>query len=119
MTNIDKLIEQAEIHLEVRQDDTPIRGNAMASGDDDLDRKVEDEIIERLEDGDVWAWSLVEVFATVELNGETITGDSDYLGACCYHNQESFEACPYYDDMRAIAFGSLRRKLENIKLALD
>ena len=56
---------QVEYRIEVEQDDQPVRGNALDSGDPDYDKKVEGEIIERLDRGDVWAWASIRVVAFV------------------------------------------------------
>ena len=92
-----------EISIHVTQDDCPVRGNAMASGDDDLDREVENMILARLDNGDVWAWASVEVRA--EFRGLQA---SDYLGACSYRNQRDFKRnSGYFEDMVAAATNEL------------
>jgi len=98
--------------IEVCQDDTPIRGNAMCSGDDDFDRQVEDEIIAALNDGDVWAWACVRVVARYD-GIDSVVGD-DYLGCCSYKGQDEFESCPYYEDMKDCARDYLYQQLEMI-----
>ena len=86
--------------LFISQDDIPVRGNAMASGDEAEDKAVEDEILSRLDDGDTWAWASVNVQASVTIDGEEFTGD-DYLGGCCYHDTADFiTGNGYYDDMK-------------------
>lgn len=99
-----------EITIHVTQDDAPVRGNAMASGDDELDRKVEDEILDRLDSGDVWAWASVEVRATHEgLSG------SDYLGCCCYRDEEDFKSGGYYEDMVREACSNLADQIAAVQ----
>jgi len=99
------------------QDDLPVRGNAMCSGDDDFDRQVEDAILARLDDGDVWAWASVKVEARYEgvdtFNDEDIVG-VDYLGACNYKDEEDFKRCPYYEDMCSEARDDLYAQIEGI-----
>lgn len=103
------LAEHATIEVIAEQDDIPIRGNAMASGDDDVDRKVEDEILARLDGGDVWAWAAVEVRATLG----RYTG-SDYLGACSYADEADFRAnSGYFDGMRGEALKALTASIED------
>ena len=46
------------IEVTAAQDDIPVRGNAMASGDDATDRECEDDILTRLDSGDVWGMGL-------------------------------------------------------------
>lgn len=97
---IRKLADAATIELTVAADDAPVRGNALASGDAALDRATEDEIIARLDAGDVWAWARVTVTATVTLpDGSTLTG-SDTLGACSYASEDDFrKSGDYFDAM--------------------
>ena len=69
--------DNVRFELSVEADDIPVRGNAMASGDDDADRECENELIERLESGDETAWCHVRVVATdpeTELEGEDSLG---------------------------------------------
>lgn len=116
--DIEKIKASVEYEIFVRQDDTPVRGNAMASGDEDYDREIEDEIINRLDNGDVWAWATIEVRATVP--GIPGVSGSDYLGNCTYANQAEFEkpGC-YYDDMKAVALVSLLESIEEMEDALS
>lgn len=101
------LSSHAEVELSARQDDTPVRGNALASGDDAEDKACEDAILARLDSGDEWAWALVEVRASWE--GWKA---SDYLGACCYESEKNFRADAYFADMRETALRELADKLE-------
>ncbi len=97
-----------EFVLTAEFDDLPVRGNAMASGDDALDKKVEDEIIARLERGDVWAWAAV----TVEARWQGFVG-RDHLGACCYRDERDFKHSEgYYPDMCSVALDDLNRKIQ-------
>ena len=97
---MDMTIEEKEQRYNVRliatQDDTPVRGNALSSGDDEDDRKYEDLILARLNTGDVWAWAQVEVQATLP-DGRT---GSAHLGGCCYEDEKDFKTDnPYYEDL--------------------
>jgi len=83
------------VHLKVYQDDTPIRGNAIASGDDDYDKKIEDELIQRLEH-DVWAWALVQLYVSYPNGSRT---ESSYIGGCSYKSAKDFIENGYFDDM--------------------
>jgi hypothetical protein len=85
--------------LYIAPDDACVRGNALASGDDAADRRYEDEILSRLNDGDIWAWCTVECRAVYR----GFSG-SDYLGGCTYAGVSDFTAPGgYWDDMKAEA----------------
>lgn len=89
-----------EITVHARQDDTPVRGNAMASGDDAADREMENWILTRLLDGDEWAWADVEVRATLYTESVKRLTASTYLGCCTYDNEAAFRADDgYFTDM--------------------
>lgn len=101
-------MEEVEFTLETLEEDIPVRGNAIASDDEDYDREIEDAILARLEDGDIWAWCCVKV--TAKWNG--FEGD-DYLGACSYANEEEFiRLSGYYDDMKERALDDLNATIE-------
>jgi hypothetical protein len=103
-------IEDVEFELIAEYESIPVRGNAIASGDNEFDKKVEDEIIERLDSGDVWAWASVEVKA--KYKGLKA---SDFLGACCYKDENDFkQPGGYYDDMKKIAFDALKKQVDEI-----
>lgn len=104
-------IEEVEFVLIVEQEDIPVRGNAMASGDDAADKAYEDEIIERLDNGDVWAWACVCVTATWKgMEGV------NYLGCCCYKDEADFKAeYGYYKDMKQQAYDDLIKKITALK----
>ena len=94
----------------VKPDDTPVRGNASVSGDDALDRACEDEILARLDRGDVWAWGAVSVIARWR-------GFAGYahLGACSYADEEDFKRGGYYEDMRKEAQEDLEREVASVE----
>lgn len=80
---------KAQYKVEMLDEDVPVRGNASASGDDAFDKRVEDEIIARLEAGDMSAWFCAKVTAYVELpcpilHGVHTLAGVDYLGCCSY-----------------------------------
>jgi len=101
--SIKEMEDRYNVRLIATQDDTPVRGNALASGDDEEDRKYENLILARLDNGDVWAWAQVEVQATLP-DGRT---GSAYLGGCCYEDEQDFKTDnPYYEDMVREAIGN-------------
>lgn len=103
-------MEEVNFEIIVTNEDLEIRGNAIASGDDDVDKKVEDELIERVNNGEVWAWASVEVCAS--WRGFKA---SDYLGACSYQDEKGFKEDGYYDDMKATAFEELTKQIEALE----
>lgn len=80
-----------------QQDDTPVRGNAMSSGDDAADRAYEDSILAALDRGEDWQWALVEVRAIVELDGQTFMG-STCMGGCSYATEAELKRDTFDDD---------------------
>lgn len=103
------MLQNVEYAIDVDYDDTPVYGNAMASGNDSIDQEVCDSIHERLDQGDVWAWCVVKVTAS----WEDVHG-VDYLGGCCYHDEDDFKKCGYYEDMCAEALAELELQVERI-----
>lgn len=99
--------------IAVEQDDTPVRGNAIASGDAVADKEVEDEILRRLDQGDVWAWACVEVRAIVELDGQRFLGNTYLGGVSCKDEAEFRENDDYFSDMKAEALLDLENCLTN------
>ncbi len=100
-----RALTEAEVTftVEAEEEDLPIEGNVLASGDDDADREAEREIREDLEQGNPWAWCCVKVTAT----WKDWTG-TDYLGACSYASEKDFVTEDgYYPDMRARALEAL------------
>lgn len=87
--------EECRITVRTEPEHIPVRGNAMASGDPQLDRELEDSIIERLETGDEWAWCYVVVTVS--------WGDFDAsasIGACSYDDEADFcQPGGYFDDL--------------------
>lgn len=91
-----------EYTLECLPDDVPVVGNALASGDAEWDRRVENEILERLRRGDERAWCFVRVTCTIEVEGETFVGTAG-LGGCSYDNEKAFREDPYFEDLKVEA----------------
>lgn len=94
--------------VECLPEDLEVRGNAVASGDDEQDREVEDAILADLEGGNPWAWCCVRVTARVgPFEGV------DTLGGCSYRDEQAFRDCGYFDDMKFSAFDDLADKIES------
>ena len=101
--------------LECSPEDIPVRGNALASGDDEADKEAEDAIIADFEAGNEWAWCRVDVYA--EWNGFQ---GRDSLGACSYRGEADFKAeGGYYEDMKERALDDLYAQVRSaLKRAL-
>jgi hypothetical protein len=84
--------------LSCEEEDTPIHGNALASGDDEADERAEREIARDLNMGNLWAWCTVIVTARYTQGGRTFEA-SDSLGCCSYESEAAFRADGYFDDM--------------------
>ncbi len=94
--------------IECEPEDLPIKGNAMASGDNEFDAKVEREIREALEGGNAWAWCSVKVTAS----WNQCLGYA-YLGCCSYDSQKDFETeGGYYEDMKQEALNDLNDRID-------
>jgi hypothetical protein len=99
-------IEEVEFKINVDQDFLPVRGNAMSSGNEDFDRKAEDEILADLDRGNVWAWADAEVVAS--WNGFS---GSVRLGCCSYKSEEDFRQCEYYWQMKTDSLNELNKNI--------
>jgi hypothetical protein len=89
------LEDKYDVSFEALPEDIRVRGNALASGDDELDREAEDEIISRLESGDIFAWFTAKVTVRDDKGNEA----TDYLGCCNYRDEDDFRMGGYYLDM--------------------
>ena len=79
----------------VRPETSRIQGNASA-WDEETDRNVEEAILTRLENGEVWAWASVEV----QVHDDEGNMESDFLGCCSYEDEADFrENSGYFNDM--------------------
>jgi hypothetical protein len=98
--------------VHISEEDIPVRGNAMASGDDAADKEDEDNIIARLNAGDLWAWCCVEVRATYNRHSsDTKHSAGDILGCCSYSDESDFRSCMYFEDMCKAALDRLNAYL--------
>jgi len=92
---VERILAEGDFDLFVEHETIPVRGNAMASEDPEYNRQVEDEILSRLENGDVWAWASVR--AEGRWNGLV---EWDSLGCCSYEDREAFLRDGYWADMK-------------------
>lgn len=82
-----------EITVTAEPEHEDVRGH-FADDDVDTENMVTD-IIERVREGDEWAWCCVKV--TVSCAGME---ESEYLGCCSYQSEADFRAnSGYFDDM--------------------
>lgn len=99
-------LSDVEITVTCEPEELEIRGNAIASGDAELDRTVEDEIIAKL-NGNPWVWCCVKV--TARFNGFEGTA---YLGGCSYESEADFvNKSGYYEDLADEALQDLNREI--------
>ena len=101
---------QAKFSISVQQEDLPITGNVLASGNKQLDSEAEDEIFRKLNSGHLWAWCSVCV--TAEFRGLTGTA---YLGGCSYEDEEDFKSGIYYEEMKQEALNELNGLIKNVQ----
>lgn len=102
--------EDIKIHLNIHYSDIPIRGNAIASGNSEFDKQVENELIDKLTSGDLLAWCNVEIIG--EYKG--LVSDPEYLGACSYASEKDFKEGGYYDYMVNTVLDDLNNKIADI-----
>lgn len=91
-----------DITLEAIPETVRVRGNARAWSDEE-DRRYEEWIMSRLESGDIWAWFTAKVTVRDKYGREA----SDYLGCCCYQDEEDFKRGGYYLDMIKVCIDEL------------
>lgn len=107
-------IQDIRWKLECLDEDIPIRGNAICTGDSKEDKEIEDNIIEELE-YNPWAWCCVRL--TGYYKGLEA---SDYLGGCSYKSEKDFiENSGYYYDMQARILEELEGQLEELLTDID
>ena len=94
--------EEVTFTLECLEEHTAVRGNFMATDDPEQDKRDEDEVLRRLNRGDLWAWCCVKV--TAHWAGLHAT---DFLGCCSYQDEADFERDGYAADMRERALDDL------------
>ena len=111
----EQFLQEVEYELIAEQDEIPVRGNALASGDETLDRQVEDDILARLDNGDIWAWASVKVTATWRgFEGH------DYLGGCSYEDEDDFvKRSGFYEDMKGEALRDLEAAIHAASEAIQ
>lgn len=99
--------DDVEFIIKCEQEYIPVRGNAMASGDNKYDKQVEDQILNNLE-YNPWAWCCV----VVEAHWNEWVGYAT-LGCCSYEDEDDFKNGGYFDFMKAEALEDLNRNISN------
>lgn len=103
-------LEASEVAFTVKVEEeccVPVRGNAMASGDDAADKRCEDEILDRLHRGDSFAWCSIVVYA--EWKGYK---GIDSLGCCMLSGESDVEPTIKDHGMRESALADLNTKIQ-------
>lgn len=99
--------DDVSISIECLEENVPIKGNVIVSGDDEYDKEVEKKVARRLRYNS-WAWCCVRVTAKWNsFEGET------YLGCCSYKNEKDFMADGYYEQMVVEALSQLNNEIKN------
>ena len=57
---------EVKFSIDIESEDMPVRGNYMCTEDPEADKAAEDEILARLDRGDITAWCLIKVTAKWE-----------------------------------------------------
>lgn len=106
---IKSIESEYRVTLEAIPETIRVRGNVLASGNDRQDREYEDRVLQRIEDGDDWAWFTAKVTVT-DSDGRTA---SYYLGACSlYGGADEFKRGGYYLDMLQACLDELMMQAE-------
>jgi hypothetical protein len=104
-------LEASEVTFEtkVEPDDTPVRGNAMASGDDEFDRETEDGILKSLRSENHYAWCII----TIEARWEGFVGSSVLGGNSLKSDADVAETVESHE-LKAQALDDLNTRLQRI-----
>jgi len=98
--------------IEVEEERDAVLDDALGECTTEEER---DELRERLEVGDVWAWCTVTVTCTHVASG--IDG-IDQLGGCCYTDEEDFKMWGSFEDMKSEALDHCEKECERLRVAL-
>ena len=110
-------LEAVTFSIEYLPEEDPIEGNILASGEEEVDKRAEDEIREMLSQG------IKTAFCQIHIQGEAygLIAD-DYLGHCSYFSEQEFEGSealnippdPYCIDMKNEVLNSLNESREKV-----
>jgi hypothetical protein len=108
--------DEVEFDYDVSEDGDDVRGNVMASGDDEADAKAENEVIVRLAQGDIWAWCSIKTTATwTAPNGTKLVGTL-WVGGHSFKDREQFESGDELRDYRVEALDDLNTRIRDTLL---
>lgn len=111
-------LSQCNIIVQCLTEYTPVRGNALCSGDDREDKRCEDRIIRQLNNGNDWAWCTVKVTVEPKDGPWCELQGTDYLGCCSYKSKTDFiRNSGYYGDMVSTAFDELLSLIPDMAIA--
>lgn len=119
MRNLTK--DEVEFTVSLEYEDLQVRGNCMCSNDLDYNKQCEDELIDRLNNGDIQAWCCLTVKAEWEDFKESV-----YLGGCSFESglmgselqkaiEEMAEEHGMYDDALNDLNAEIRLAIERSK----
>lgn len=60
------MLNKIKFKIEIKPEFMPIKGNLIASGCDKFDKLEEDKVIERLDNGEIYAWCIIIVKAFID-----------------------------------------------------
>ncbi len=101
-------MNRVEYSVEASEDVHEVRG---CTG---RDREYENDILDELEGGNVWAWAFIKV--TARIDGIEC---SDYLECARYDSEADFRRSGEYIEIKAELLGRLRADLERSLVDID
>ncbi len=107
-------LEECEVEIDYQPETDVAPEGSFATGDDEKDAEICNEIRERIERGDTWAWFCVSVKVTWrDKRGREYSG-TDSLGGCSYKDEKDAESCVEEHGMVANALDYLNSTLANV-----
>ena len=104
--------------VSIEEEYISVRGNYMCTDDPEQDKKDEDEIISRVNNGDEKAWFCLKVTATLEGFSHSV-----YLGCCSLAEDDDIEKFAleegFYDEAKVGLHEELKSTLERVNKALE
>jgi hypothetical protein len=105
------MAEKIKVRWDVEEEDIPVKGNVMASGNDEDDHRAEQEVLSQLRSGNIYAWCVMIVTATYK----GFTGKAA-LGGCSYKSKEDLLQ-DQFEAMKKDAIHNLKTSIEATVLA--